>query len=192
MNDISARHAGFPADPSGVANPWSTRFEAEGSAGRRRGVAAAWRYVSARLQAVARWLRQSPELRREWSALELTSSHPSYWQHPPASAGSSTRSVARKPDAVAWRPPESLLDARHLELGQVAAFEHAAGRVVTVTDGVIWVTQGDQRDILLAAGESCLLDGPGPAVLNPLLGPATFQWEHVEHLSGVAGRSAAA
>jgi hypothetical protein len=48
------------------------------------------------------------------------------------------------------------------------------GLAVTCTNGVIWITQSeDNRDIIVQAGQSFILDRPGLALVAAPVGPAT-------------------
>jgi hypothetical protein len=56
-----------------------------------------------------------------------------------------------------------------LDGDQHAYVRDAAGWTVRVMDGTVWITQdGDQRDIVLRAGDSFQLDRRGPAMMSPL------------------------
>lgn len=72
-----------------------------------------------------------------------------------------------------------------IDPGQIKTFEPEPGRIITVIDGAVWITQNDERDIILEAGDSIVLDGRGQAVLSALAGPATFRsdWREIERLA---------
>lgn len=72
-----------------------------------------------------------------------------------------------------------------IDPGQIQTFEPEPGRIITVIAGAVWITQNDQRDIILEAGDSMALDGPGQAVLSALVGPATIRtdWSEIERLA---------
>jgi hypothetical protein len=53
-----------------------------------------------------------------------------------------------------------------LKARNVHRIEHARGMLVTCVKGVTWITQErDNRDLILAAGHSVVLDRPGLAVV---------------------------
>lgn len=62
-----------------------------------------------------------------------------------------------------------------LELGTSLDLRKAAGTLVSVEKGTVWITQaGDPVDTLLAAGQSFRLDRDGLAVVEALGGPASI------------------
>jgi hypothetical protein len=63
-----------------------------------------------------------------------------------------------------------------LSPGRAFAIPCGAGRRLACLDGALWVTiDSDPRDIVLAAGESLVLDLPRRALLLALGGPARFR-----------------
>lgn len=53
-------------------------------------------------------------------------------------------------------------------VGKALAIGPALGQVVSVVEGTAWITQGDERDLILTAGETVALDGPGEALVTAL------------------------
>jgi Protein of unknown function (DUF2917) len=66
--------------------------------------------------------------------------------------------------------PEVALKAREL-----LDIHDGEGLTVTCINGVVWITQSeDTRDIIVAAGQSFILDRPGLALVAAPVGPATI------------------
>ena len=57
-----------------------------------------------------------------------------------------------------------------VQIGAVLRIGPAQGQVVSVIEGKAWITQGDERDLVLEAGETVDLDGPGEALITALQG----------------------
>jgi DUF2917 family protein len=56
-----------------------------------------------------------------------------------------------------------------LRAGSILRMSNALGRAVLVFEGEVWITQdGDQRDIVLAGGESFSVDHPGLTLVEAL------------------------
>ncbi len=61
-----------------------------------------------------------------------------------------------------------------IDAGHAVRIDDGEGTEICSLQGIIWITQaGDQRDIILHAGESFRLDRDGLALLVALEGPAT-------------------
>lgn len=65
--------------------------------------------------------------------------------------------------------------AHKLEPGSVANLGPAAGQRLRVHEGWAWVTQGDERDLIVEAGEHLFLDGPGTALIAALAGTVVYE-----------------
>ena len=48
-----------------------------------------------------------------------------------------------------------------VEVGELLSIGAANGQFVVIVEGTAWITQGDERDLILTAGEATYLDGPG-------------------------------
>ena len=60
-----------------------------------------------------------------------------------------------------------------LEYNQLARLTDACGTRVDCVDGHAWITiDGDRRDIVLARGESFVVDSAAPVIVHALQGPA--------------------
>lgn len=60
-----------------------------------------------------------------------------------------------------------------LEPNQLARLTDACGTRVDCIDGHAWITiDGDRRDIVLARGESFVVDSPAPVIVHALQGQA--------------------
>jgi hypothetical protein len=60
-----------------------------------------------------------------------------------------------------------------LEHNQLARMTDACGTRVDCVDGHAWITiDGDPRDIVLARGESFVVDSTAPVIVHALQGPA--------------------
>lgn len=55
-----------------------------------------------------------------------------------------------------------------VEVGRALSIGLAAGQSVSVLQGTAWITQGDERDLILTTGETAYLDGPGEALITAL------------------------
>lgn len=55
-----------------------------------------------------------------------------------------------------------------VEVGEVLSIGVAQGQAVAIVEGTAWVTQGDERDLILEAGETVDLDGRGEALITAL------------------------
>ena len=59
--------------------------------------------------------------------------------------------------------------ATDLSRGQMLRIEDGQGSLVLCLNGTLWLTQeGDQRDIVLEAGEEALIEHDGLSILNAL------------------------
>lgn len=73
-----------------------------------------------------------------------------------------------------------------VEVDEVLSLGLAQGQAVAILEGTAWVTQGDERDLILEAGATIDLDGPGEALITALQARVV-----VEVSSAVADRLAA-
>jgi len=62
-----------------------------------------------------------------------------------------------------------------LATGDVANLGPAAGQLLRINKGYAWVTQGDERDIIVESGDSLVLDGPGDALVTALEGAVAYE-----------------
>ena len=62
----------------------------------------------------------------------------------------------------------TIINTSTVEVGQALSIGPAAGQAVYVAAGTAWITQGDERDLILTAGETAYLDGPGEALVTAL------------------------
>ena len=63
-----------------------------------------------------------------------------------------------------------------LEPGELLDIEDGEGIAVTCVDGAVWVTQShDPRDVVLAGGDSFVLDRPGLALVSAPAGAAAVR-----------------
>lgn len=68
-------------------------------------------------------------------------------------------------------------DTRSIAQGENVNLGRACGQHLRVLQGTAWVTQGDERDIILEAGGRLYLDGPGIALVAALQGRVVFEVE---------------
>jgi hypothetical protein len=62
---------------------------------------------------------------------------------------------------------------RHLSAREVLDIRDGQGIRVKCVSGALWITQSnDSNDIIVGRGESFVLDRPGLALINALIGPA--------------------
>ncbi|MBS0241441.1 MAG: DUF2917 domain-containing protein [Proteobacteria bacterium] len=61
--------------------------------------------------------------------------------------------------------------------GEPANLGSACGQRLHIQEGTAWITQGDERDIILEAGGNIFLDGPGHALVTALQGRVVFDVE---------------
>jgi hypothetical protein len=75
--------------------------------------------------------------------------------------------------------PTSLSDRPlRLSTGQLLDLHDGEGLEIACLEGAVWITQSnDPRDIVIAAGESFVLDKPGLALVCASAGPATVAVE---------------
>lgn len=59
--------------------------------------------------------------------------------------------------------------------GETLALEGAACGAMHVVSGTIWVTDGEGRDLIVAAGEDAVFSGRGRIVVSALKGTAAFE-----------------
>lgn len=80
---------------------------------------------------------------------------------------------------------------RRLAAGELLRLDHADGRRMSVTRGVVWVTQaGSRRDRVVAGGESVAFAGGGLVVVEPLGGEAAVVLEDGIVATGAANQPA--
>ncbi len=72
-----------------------------------------------------------------------------------------------------------------IAVGDVANLGPAHGQALQVTKGFAWVTQGDERDLIIEAGDHVILDGPGEVLVTALNGAVAYKVEgaHVNALA---------
>jgi hypothetical protein len=73
----------------------------------------------------------------------------------------------------------SFYDVQSLAPGGLANLGPACGQRLRILQGAAWITQGDDRDLVVEAGERLYLDGPGTALVTALAGPVLFAVEPV-------------
>lgn len=68
--------------------------------------------------------------------------------------------------------------AQTLETGNVVNLGPADGQRLYVHKGSAWITQGDERDLIVEAGQQIFLDGPGTALVTALESAVVYEVEH--------------
>jgi hypothetical protein len=64
---------------------------------------------------------------------------------------------------------------RQLHPTQVLSLAESAPALLTVVDGIVWLTDGDGEDIILAAGDCIELDDDSTPIASALRGLASIE-----------------
>lgn len=63
---------------------------------------------------------------------------------------------------------------RQLQPTQILSLAESAPALLTVVDGMVWLTHGDGEDVILAAGDCIEIDEESTPIASALRGVASF------------------